>query len=110
VSWPATIFPYFESTGSGECGTQSCHGGTNAPTIIDGNPATTYTNLTTYSINGLHYLAAGQTNPAESSIECNIGITTPLCGLAQMPTAPGALNATARTDITTWLTCGAPNN
>jgi hypothetical protein len=110
VSWATTIFPYFESTGSGTCATQICHGGTNAPTIVDGDPATTYTNLTTYTINGLHYLAAGQTNPAQSSIECNIGITTPACGIAQMPEAPGTLDATARTDITTWLTCGAPNN
>jgi hypothetical protein len=110
VSWSTTIFPYFESTGSGTCGTTTCHGGTDAPTIVDGNPATTYTNLTTYTINGLHYIAAGQTNPAQSSIECNTGITTPVCGIAEMPEAPGVLSATARSNITTWLMCGAPNN
>ena len=110
VSWSGTIFPYFESTGQGTCGTQLCHGGTNAPTIVDGNAATTFTNLTLYTINGLNYIATGNTNPASSAIECNIGITTPACGIAQMPEAPGALNATARTNITTWLACGAPNN
>jgi hypothetical protein len=110
VSWSGTIFPYFESTGQGTCGTQLCHGGTNAPTIVDGNAATTFTNLTTYTINGLNYIATGNTNPASSAIECNIGITTPACGIAQMPEAPGTLNATARTNITTWLACGAPNN
>jgi hypothetical protein len=78
--------------------------------MIDGNPGTTYTNLSHYSINGMMVFAVGNTNPAQSAIECNIGITTPLCGLAQMPTPPGTLDATARTNITTWLACGAPNN
>jgi hypothetical protein len=27
-----------------------------------------------------------------------------------MPEAPGALTPTELTNITTWLTCGAPNN
>ena len=110
VSWATTIFPTFESTGTGTCASTGCHGGTSAPTMTDGNPAATYATLTAYSINGLKYIAAGNTNPADSSIECNIGITTPLCGLAQMPEAPGQLNATARTNLTTWLACGAPNN
>jgi hypothetical protein len=110
VSWKTTVFPYFESTGPGTCGSQACHGGTDSPTIVDGDPATTFTNLTKYTINGLNYIATGNTTPADSAIECNIGITTPACGIAQMPEAPGTLDAAAKTNITTWLACGAPEN
>ena len=78
--------------------------------MVDGDPATTFTNLTKYTINGLYYIDTGNTNPANSAIECNIGVTTPACGIAQMPEAPGQLDATARTNIATWLACGAPNN
>jgi hypothetical protein len=110
VSWKTTIFPVFESTGAAACGTQTCHGGTDSPTIVDGDPNTTFTNLTKYQINGKAYIATGDTNPADSEIECNTGITTPACGIAQMPEAPGVLDSANLTNIKTWLACGAPNN
>ena len=98
----------FESTGSGQCATGACHGGTNAPTILDNNPATTYTNLKAYSINGNPLINVGNTNPADSSLECDLGITQPVCGLGQMPQAPGALGANQWTSIDTWVKCGSP--
>lgn len=105
VSWKTNIYPSFESTGSGTCATAACHGGTNAPTMVDNDPTTTYNNLAKYPINGNNYV--GGTTPA---IECNLGITTPLCGLAQMPEAPGALGSNVLTAISTWVQCGSPNN
>jgi hypothetical protein len=108
VSWANTVYPSF--TTDGMCSTAVCHGGTNAPTINANDPTGTYTTLTKYTINGKAYIAAGDTNPADSAIECNMSITTPACGIAQMPEAPGALNATDRTNLETWLACGSPNN
>ena len=105
VSWTTDVFPNLESTGSGTCGTAACHGGANPPTIVDNDPTTTWKNLDAYQINGAPYV--GATNAA---IECNTGITSPVCGLLQMPEAPGTLSATVRTAISTWVACGAPNN
>jgi hypothetical protein len=105
VSWTTDIYPSFETTGSGTCATAACHGGTNPPTMVDGDPTTTYNNLSKYPINGNDYV--GGATPA---IECNLGITTPLCGLAQMPEAPGALGSNVLTAISTWVTCGSPDN
>lgn len=105
MSWTTAIFPNLESTGSGTCGNSACHGGTNPPTIVDGDPTTTWTNLSKYMINGAPYV--GATN---AGIECNLGITTPLCGLVQMPEAPGTLSASVQTSIQTWVACGALDN
>jgi hypothetical protein len=110
VSWASQVYPILESTGHGACGTSTCHGGATAPTIVDGNAGLTYTNLTAYTINGSKYVAAGNTNPTASSIQCNTGATQPACGLGVMPLAPGALTAADHTTIQTWLACGAPNN
>jgi hypothetical protein len=105
VSWKTDIYPSFESTGSGTCASAACHGGTSAPTMVDNDPTTTWTNLSKYPINGVNVV--GGTNPA---LECNLGITTPLCGLAQMPLAPGALGTNVLTAISTWSACGSPDN
>jgi len=110
VSWKTQVFPLFMSTGPGQCASAACHGGTNPPTIADNDPATSLQNLQKYTINGKQYVATGSTDPAGSSIECNLGMVTPVCGLAQMPEAPGALDAAQRTTIDTWVKCGAPNN
>jgi hypothetical protein len=110
VSWKTQVFPLFESTGGGTCGTSACHGGASAPTILDNDPATTYTNLSKYSINGKTLIVPADTNPADGTLECNLGMVTPVCGLQQMPQPPGALNSAQRTTIDTWVRCGAPNN
>jgi hypothetical protein len=77
---------------------------------MDSAPATAYANLAGYPINGVNYLVAGDSNPAASSIECNLGITQPLCGLLAMPASPGVLSAADKQTIDTWVRCGAPQN
>ena len=110
MSWKTQVFVLFESTGSGGCAATNCHGGTSPPTMIDGDPATTYTNMSKYTINGHAVLIPGDTNPADSSLECNMGMSTPACGIQQMPLPPGTLAGAERTTIDTWVRCGSPNN
>ncbi|HEY8088246.1 MAG TPA: hypothetical protein VIF09_10385 [Polyangiaceae bacterium] len=110
VSWKTNVFPLFESTGAGTCGNAACHGGTNPPTVVDNDPATTYKNFSVYNINGKPVFKTGDANPSDSTIECDLGIQTPICGIAAMPEAPGVLAAADRTTIDTWVKCGAPNN
>jgi hypothetical protein len=110
VSWTGQVFPLLESTGAGACGNSACHGGTSAPTILDGQAATTYTNLSKYSINGKTLIVPGDANAADGTLECNLGMVTPACGLQTMPQPPGALGSAQRTLIDTWVKCGAPNN
>jgi hypothetical protein len=78
--------------------------------MTDTDAAGTYTTLSTYAVNGIKYIVAGDTNPAHSSIECNLGITTPSCGLLAMPQTPGVLSAADRQTIDTWVRCGMPQN
>jgi hypothetical protein len=78
--------------------------------MVDADPATTYTNLSKYTINGKALIVPNDTNPADSTLECNLGIVNPICGLQAMPQPPGALGAAQRTTIDTWIKCGAPNN
>jgi hypothetical protein len=78
--------------------------------ITDADPATAYSTLAAYPINGVNYLVAGNSNPAVSSIECNLGITQPSCGLLAMPASPGVLSAADKQTIDTWVRCGAPEN
>ena len=110
VSWKTNVFPLFESTGTGACGNAACHGGTNPPTVVDNDPATTYKNLSVYNINGKPVFKTGDTTPSDSSIECDLGMQTPICGIAAMPEAPGVLAGADRTTIDTWVKCGAPDN
>jgi hypothetical protein len=104
------VFSIFKSTGHGQCASAACHGGASSPSIADAAPATAYANLAAYPINGVNYLVAGDSNPADSSIECNLGISQPSCGLLPMPQAPGALSAADKQTIDTWVRCGAPQN
>jgi hypothetical protein len=111
VSWATAVYPIFESTGPGQCASVSCHGGgLTAPAITDGNAVGTYMTLAAYSLNGHAYIAAGDTNPANSAIECNLSVVQPACGALPMPAAPGSLSATDLQTIDTWIRCGAPQN
>jgi hypothetical protein len=105
VSWATDIYPSFESTGSGTCASAACHGGTDAPTMVDNDPTTTYDTLNKYQINGENYVGG-----TSSAILCSLGITMPVCGTAQMPEAPGILGSAVLTQISTWVQCGAPDN
>jgi hypothetical protein len=76
------------------------------------NATTTYNNLKAYVINGKPYINAASTDPAQSTIECNL---QGACGAEAMPKAGPPANAppATATDIAkvdTWLKCGAPNN
>lgn len=78
--------------------------------MTDADPAATYAHLAAYGVNGLRYLVPGNLNPAASSIECNLGIVQPACGLLAMPQPPGVLSSADRQAIDTWVRCGAPQN
>lgn len=111
VSWATDVFPMLESTGSGACGSGACHAnGAQQPTVLDGNAAGTYNTFKNYTlINAVGYITPGNTNPANSSIDCDL--VTGLCGANPMPLAPtGSLSQTQKTTIDTWVKCGAPEN
>jgi len=110
VSWTNDVFPMLESTGSGACGGATCHAnGAQAPTILDGNAAGTYNSLKGYTIiNGKPYIAPGDTNIADSTMDCDL--VTGTCGANRMPLAPGVLSTAQLTTIDTWVKCGAPQN
>ena len=110
MSWTTDVFPLLESTGSGACGSATCHAsGAQLPTILDANPTGTYNSLKGYTlINGKPYIAPGDTNLADSTMDCDL--VTMACGANRMPLAPGVLSATQLTTIDTWLGCGAPDN
>jgi hypothetical protein len=110
VSWGTNVFPILKSTGDGRCASAACHGGASSPTITDADPAGSYATLAAYAVNGIRYIVAGDANPAHSSIECNLGIATPSCGLLAMPQPPGTLSAADRQTIDTWVRCGMPQN
>jgi hypothetical protein len=110
VSWTNDVFPMLESTGTGACGGGTCHAsGAQPPTILDGNAAGTYNSLKGYTlINAKPYIAPGDTNLADSTMDCDL--VTGTCGANRMPLAPGVLSPTQLTTIDTWVKCGAPQN
>jgi hypothetical protein len=110
VSWANDVFPMLESTGSGSCAGAACHAnGAQQPTILDGNAAGTYNSLKGYTLlNAVGYITPGNTDPAGSSIDCNL--VTNSCGAGVMPLQPGTLSAAQKTTIDTWVKCGAPQN
>lgn len=89
----------------------SCHGGTtppNQPRIDPDDPNGTWAEFASFKLsNGKLYINPCSTDPAQSTIGCNVNAAAP-CG-AVMPPGVG-LPANIVADIDTWLTCGAPNN
>ncbi len=110
VSWSSAVYPLLQSSGRGQCASVNCHGGASTPAIFDGDSAGTYATLAAYSLNGHAYISAGDTTPANSAIECNLGVVQPACGALPMPAAPGSLTATDLQTIDAWIRCGAPQN
>jgi hypothetical protein len=110
VSWANDVFPMLESSGSGTCGSASCHAsGGQQPSVLDGNPTGTYSAFKSYTLlNNVGYIVPGDPNPADSAMDCNL--VTGSCGATAMPEAPGTLSATQKTTIDTWIKCGAPAN
>jgi hypothetical protein len=112
VKFSTDIFPKMQPNGNWKCSTAGCHNVTN-PIIDQNNAGTAYTSLTGYTIvgTGKPYVNPNSTDPAQSTIVCNM--TTPsTCGAELMPKAGTGTPATTAemTTITTWLQCGAPNN
>jgi hypothetical protein len=110
VSWSSAVYPLLQSSGHGQCASTQCHGGSSTPTISNSDSAGTYATLAAFTLNGHAYIATGDNNPADSAIECNLGIAQPACGALSMPAAPGALSSADRQTIDTWVRCGAPQN
>ena len=111
VSWTKDVFPLLESTGSGACGSATCHAnGATTPTVLDGNATGTYNQFKAYTIiNGKGYITPGDTNTADSTMYCNLVTTS--CGANVMPIQPtGNLSTAQKTTIGTWIACGAPQN
>jgi hypothetical protein len=110
VSWASDVYPLLQASGHGQCASSQCHGGGSSPVIADSDPVGAYTTLTTFMLNGGLYIAPGDPNPADSMIECNLSVTQPACGALPMPAAPGAVTATDKQTIDTWIRCGSPQN
>jgi hypothetical protein len=94
-----------------QCSLPSCHGGASPqypPRIDPGDPASMYPELAAFKLsNGKPYLNPCSTDPAASSLECNLAAAGG-CG-THMPQG-GQLAAEDLTKIDTWVKCGAPNN
>lgn len=109
VSWSTDIFPSMESTGPWQCASHTCHGGSQAPAIKDGDPSGAYASLAVYK--GTYsnpYIVPCNTDPTSCSIICNL--TANGCG-STMPTGSGApLTPTDLATLQTWVQCGSPLN
>jgi hypothetical protein len=93
--------------------TPGCHGGPNPtaqPLIDTDDPDGTWRTLANYVIqsSGKPYINPCSTDPASSSITCNLNKDAP-CGNV-MPNGSTVYPPDGRTAIETWLKCGAPNN
>jgi len=111
VSWANQVFPALQN--DGQCGSSTaCHAsGGNLPTFLNANAAGTYNSFAGYTqLENRPYIKAGDTNPADSSIDCSLDTQT-CYTLTPMPTSPPAnWTAADKTMIQTWVACGAPNN
>ncbi|MBX3206376.1 MAG: hypothetical protein KF764_14985 [Labilithrix sp.] len=104
-----TILAAFKAANCQTAG--SCHGGAtppNQPRIDPDDPDAMWAIFAGFKLsNGTVYINPCSTDPAQSTIGCNINAAA-ACGSVMPPGAglPGNVIA----DIDTWLKCGAPNN
>ena len=115
VSFSKDIEPMFSTQSVWGCTNMNCHGGTIQAPQITGVAAADYASLTAYSMNFYRpYINPCSTDPAESSISCNIRTSGGSCdGMSEMPVLQygnSAPTAAQLTTLTNWLKCGAPNN
>lgn len=130
VDWDNDVFPILSGANTGGCGNEGCH----APItqagglLFDPSSATdSYQEVVGYSLVGVGpYVTPCE--PALSSLVCNLALATGTenqfvgddqffkgtCGSA-MPKTNGSstareLNQDELNIITTWITCGAPQN
>jgi hypothetical protein len=116
VSWKATIYPAL--TGRWGCSSSVCHGtGDFQPLIENGDAGGVYANFVAFAgaagpPGGLPYVLPGSTDPSKSSFLCSIDPTN-TCGtlMPYMDTAADTpVTAMDLQNVTTWVTCGAPDN
>jgi len=111
VSWANQLFPALQN--DGQCGSSTaCHAsGGNLPTFLNANAAGTYNSFAQYTqLENKPYIKAGDTNVADSTIDCSLDTQT-CYTLTAMPTSPPAnWTAADKTMVQTWVACGAPNN
>jgi hypothetical protein len=88
----------------------TCHGGAspqNSPRINPDDPVGMWSEFAAFKLsNGKLYIDPCSTDPAQSTIGCNVNGAAP-CGTRAMPSDQG-LPANVVADIDTWLKCGAP--
>lgn len=108
VSFKTDILGAFQAANCQTAG--SCHGGAsppNQPRIEPTDPGIWHEFASFKLSNGRLYINPCSTDPAQSTIACNVSQTAP-CG-SIMPPGIG-LSADVVTKVETWLKCGAPNN
>lgn len=111
VSWSKDIYPNMQAGGAWNCAGAACHGNGVQQPLFSGTEHTDYATLANYkgtAANGDPYLDPCSTDPTKSDFVCNVQ-TTGGCGAAPMPLG-AALAASDVTKITTWVSCGAPEN
>jgi hypothetical protein len=110
VSFATDVLGAFGKS-SPACSLPSCHGGAtppNQPRIDPGDPSAMYTVFAAFKLsNGKPYISPCSTDPAESTISCNLAATGG-CG-SHMPQG-GQLDPTDLQKIDDWVKCGSPNN
>jgi hypothetical protein len=109
ISFKTNILDAFKAANCQTVGL--CHGGPtppNQPRIDPDDAPGTWAGFTNFKItSGTIYVNPCSTDPAQSTIACNVNSAAP-CG-SLMPAGAG-LPANVVADIETWLKCGAPNN
>lgn len=104
-----TILAAFKAANCQTAG--ACHGGAtppNQPRIDPDDPNGMWIEFASFKVSsGTVYINPCSTDPAQSTIGCNVDPRA-TCG-ALMPAGVG-LPANVVADIDTWLKCGAPNN
>jgi hypothetical protein len=117
VSWTKTLFPNL--TGALGCSHSGCHApGAVPPTVIDADPAGTYSALAAFTATapagspygGEPFLEPCSSDPTRSTFLCSL--STPGCGTPMPLPTYGAqpLGDADLQSVAAWIACGAPYN
>ena len=106
MSWSTDIFPLMQGTWG--CTSTTCHGGASDTPFMTGSASAVYASLAEYTtLDSLPFVNPCSTDPAESTFVC--ALTPGGCGIL-MPEAPGTMTDGGVEEISTWVSCGAPQN
>ena len=111
VSFKTDILASFSTAG---CQAATCHGGSNPqyePKINPDDPTGTWNVFANFTLSNPAklYINPCSTDPAESTIACNVNGAAK-CGTLMPSGSAAGLDSTIVTMIEDWLKCGAPNN